>query len=342
MFVDTAVIRVQAGNGGNGCVSFYRGKRTPMGGPNGGDGGHGANVYFVAEAGLNTLIDFRHNEVWKAEDGENGRGKQQYGAAGEDRDIRVPPGTLVYDNDTGELLADIGPDDRVLIARGGRGGFGNEHFKNSVNQAPRKMTPGAPGESFNVRLELKLIAEIGLVGMPNAGKSTLLTAVSRAEAKVGAYPFTTLSPQLGIATLAQTRRLVFADIPGLIAGAAEGAGLGHEFLRHVERCSVLLHLLDAAPTDGSTPAENYTTIRAELEAYSPELGEKPEIIALNKIDLLTDEERDSAIGELCSTLRLGAEQKVLAISGATGLGMTEMLEALWGQVHPHGGGEELW
>ncbi len=335
MFVDEVSITVQAGNGGDGCVSFHRAKYVDKGGPNGGDGGKGGDIIFHADTGLNTLVDFRGVKHWSAEDGEPGRGKQQYGHAGADRTIKVPPGTLVYDEETGELLHDMQPNEDWVVVRGGRGGWGNERFKSPTNQTPRKANPGEPGERYNLRLELKLIAEIGLVGLPNAGKSTLLTALTRATPKIAAYPFTTLSPQLGIAELDPTRRLVFADIPGLIEGAAGGAGLGHDFLRHVERTRVILHLLDAVPPDGSSPAENYRTIRGELGGYSAELAEKRELIALNKTDLLMDEgETDEAVRALRSELRLGAETDVIPISGATGTGMVPLLEALWEMVHP--------
>lgn len=334
MFVDSALIRVRAGKGGDGAVSFYRGRGLPKGGPDGGDGGRGADIYLFADTGLNTLIDFRGVRDWHADNGEPGRGKQQFGAAADDMTIRVPPGTLVYNDETGELMADIGPDERVLIARGGKGGHGNEHFKSSTNQTPRKATKGQPGEEFTLRLELKLIAEVGLVGLPNAGKSTLLKALTRAEPKIADYPFTTLSPQLGIAELDPSRRIVLADIPGLIEGASGGAGLGHDFLRHVERTSIILHLLDCASSDGASPAENYRTIRAELAGYSPELAEKPELIVLSKMDLLPDDEaRREAIADLCAELRLGASETPLMISSAAGTGLRELLEKLWVTLH---------
>ena len=343
MFVDQVSITVQAGNGGDGCVSFRRAKYIPKGGPDGGDGGKGGDVIFYADPGLNTLIDFRGVRLWAAKNGEPGRGKQQYGHAGDDRVIKIPPGTLIYNEKTGELIHDIAPDERFVIARGGRGGFGNEHFKSPTNQAPRKATPGEPGERLDLRLELKLIAEVGLVGLPNAGKSTLLKALTRADPKIADYPFTTLSPQLGIAEIEPSRRLVFADIPGLIEGAAGGAGLGHDFLRHIERTQVILHLLDAVPIDGTTPAENYRTIRAELAGYSPLLAEKRELIALNKTDLFADEaETQEAVRSLRSELRLGTETDVVPISGAAGTGMIPLLEALWSMVHPAGEKVEGW
>ncbi len=334
MFVDSALIRVRAGKGGDGAVSFYRGRGLPKGGPDGGDGGRGADIFLHADPGLNTLIDFRGVRDWHADKGEAGRSKQQFGAAADKMTIRIPPGTLVYNDDTGELMADVGPDETVLIAKGGKGGHGNEHFKSSTNQTPRKATTGQPGEEFTLRLELKLIAEVGLVGLPNAGKSTLLKALTRADPKIADYPFTTLSPQLGIAELDPTRRIIIADIPGLIEGASGGAGLGHDFLRHVERTSVILHLLDCCPPDNSRPADNYRAIREELAGYSPELAEKPEIIVLSKTDLLPGEEfLAEATAELCGELRLGADQTLQTVSSASGEGLKELLERLWVLLH---------
>lgn len=333
MFVDQAYIQVSAGKGGNGKVSFRREKHTPKGGPDGGDGGKGGDIVFVTDEGINTLIDFRGIPEWKAEDGVPGGSKQMTGANAPDRKIRVPAGTEIYHAETGELLADMGPGDIAVIAHGGAGGFGNDHFKNSVNQAPRKATPGEEGEVIPLRLELKVIAEVGLVGFPNAGKSTLLKGVTRADPKIADYPFTTLSPQLGIAIIDASRRIVIADIPGLIAGAAEGAGLGHDFLRHIERTRVILHVLDAQPLDGSDPAENYQAIRQELMDYSSELAEKPELIALNKLDLVPEGERTKLIKKLRSDLQLDSDTEVLGISGATGIGTPELLEALWASLH---------
>ena len=333
MFVDQAYIQVSAGKGGNGKVSFRREKHTPKGGPDGGDGGKGGDVVFVTDDGLNTLIDFRGIPEWKAEDGVPGGSKQMTGGNAPDKKIRVPAGTEIYHAETGELLADMGPGDVAVIARGGAGGYGNDHFKNSVNQAPRTAEPGEPGEVIALRLELKVIAEVGLVGFPNAGKSTLLKGVTRADPKIADYPFTTLSPQLGIAIIDATRRIVIADIPGLIAGAAEGAGLGHDFLRHIERTRVILHVLDAQPLDGSDPAENYRAIRQELMDYSSELAEKPELIALNKLDLVPEDERSDLVKKLRSDLQLDSDTEVLGISGATGIGTPALLEALWSSLH---------
>ncbi len=330
MFVDRAEIRVRGGKGGDGCVAFRREKYIPKGGPSGGDGGKGGDVVFVGDENVNTLLDFRGRPEWEAQPGEPGRGKQQHGADGEDLIIRVPPGTMIYDRVTGELLADLGPGERAVIARGGKGGWGNEHFKSSTNQAPQSATPGEPGEQRDLRLDLKLIADVGLVGLPNAGKSTLLAALTDATPKIADYPFTTLSPQLGIAILDQTRRLVIADLPGLIEGASQGAGLGLEFLRHIERTRILVHVLDVAPPDGSDPVDNYNLIRRELAGHSSALVEKREIIALNKMDLLeSDEERRQAVAKLRAKLKLGASEEVFAISAAAKMGTRELLEGVW-------------
>jgi len=343
VFVDQAEITVKAGNGGNAAVSFRREKYVPKGGPDGGNGGDGGSVVLAADENVNTLFDFRGQHHWTAKDGEPGRAKQQSGSAGADCIIRMPPGTLVYEHRSGELRCDLKPGDRVVIAKGGRGGFGNEHFKRSTNQTPRKSEPGEPGPQLSLRLELKLIAEVGIIGLPNAGKSTLLAALTRATPKIADYPFTTLSPQLGIAELDPTRRIIFADIPGLIEGAAQGAGLGHDFLRHVERTRVLLHLLDVAPPDESDPVENYRKIRAELNEYSPLLSEKQEVIALNKMDLIPDEaEHKKIIKSVCRRLKLGHSEQVLAISGAARLGMKELLEQLWVILHPSDSKVEGW
>ncbi len=343
MFIDEAIIEIRAGDGGDGAVSFRRMRGIPKGGPDGGDGGDGGDIVFVADPNINTLLDFRGTHHWKAEHGGPGTGSQCHGANGEDKIILVPPGTLVYDKDSGELLADLGEGDRAVIAKGGKGGYGNEHFKSATSQAPRTSTPGERGERREVRLELKLIAEVGLVGLPNAGKSTLLARLTRANPKIANYPFTTLSPQLGIATLDASRRVVLADIPGLIEGAAQGAGLGHDFLRHIERTKLLVHLLEAEPMDESSPAENYRAIRAELSEYSQALGEKPEIVVLTKIDLLPDDDaRQTALAELRLELQLGSDTPSYAISSATGEGVDALLEAIWSALHPDGKREGGW
>jgi GTP-binding protein len=325
---------VRAGKGGDGKLSFKRAKYIPKGGPDGGDGGKGGDVILTADEGLNTLIDFRGIYEWTAEDGEPGGSKQCTGANADDRVIRVPAGTQVINEDNGDILADIGPGETVVIARGGAGGYGNERFKTSTNQAPRHANPGEPGEHFALRLELKIIAEVGLVGLPNAGKSSLLKTVTRADPKIADYPFTTLSPQLGIAMVDNERRIVIADIPGLIEGAAGGAGLGHDFLRHIERTRVIVHVLDVQPPDGSTPAENYRTIRKELMDYSALLAEKPEIIALNKLDMLGHEsEWDGTVRALRAELKLDASHEIVGMSGAVGVGTDDLIGKLWLMLH---------
>lgn len=327
MLVDQAVILVQAGHGGDGALSFRREAFIPRGGPDGGNGGDGGDVYLLAKAGVDTLLDMAGRHHWAAGNGDTGRGKSQSGKAGEDLIIQIPPGTLVYDDETGELICDMDqPGMQILIASGGRGGWGNEHYKHSTNQVPRQWSPGGRGQQRRLRLELKLIADVGLVGKPNAGKSTLLSRLSRATPRIADYPFTTLEPQLGIAELPGFRRIVVADIPGLIEGAHSGAGLGHAFLRHIERTRILVHLLEAEPTDGSDVLENYRIIRQELASYSPILASKPTLVALNKIDLLGGPEDHQAAAQMLST-ELGVE--VLLVSAATGMGCRELLERCW-------------
>lgn len=346
MFADRATITIYAGKGGDGCVSFRRAKGLPKGGPDGGNGGDGGSVVLVADENVGTLLDFRGKHDWRARGGRPGEGAQRYGACADDLELLLPPGTLVYDDETDELLYDLGPGDRVVAARGGKGGLGNEHYKSPINQTPRQSTPGEPGERRGLRLELKLIAEVGLVGLPNAGKSTLLASTTAASPKVANYPFTTLQPQLGIAELDASRRLVIADIPGLIEGAADGAGLGHEFLRHVERTRVLVHLLDLVPDTGDVVG-NYRKIRGELGQYAPALLEKPELIALNKADLFVDDdELARAVAGVRAGLGLGEglgeNSRVLVISGASRRGLRELLEAAWKLVHPAGYTEPGW
>lgn len=337
MLIDETTIFVRGGKGGDGCLSFRREKFIPKGGPDGGDGGDGGDVILIGDRNLNTLLPLTHHPHKRGENGQPGRGKSMHGASGKDCIVPVPLGTLVRNVETGELLADVSEhDQRIVVASGGKGGKGNERFKSATNQTPREFTPGELGEEFTLRLELKLIADVGLVGLPNAGKSTLLRAVSHARPKVADYPFTTLAPHLGIAALSDDRTLVVADIPGLIAGAASGAGLGHEFLRHIERTSVLVHVIDIMPLDESDPIENYRTIRAELAAHSSTLAEKVEIIAINKIDLVDESSRDHEIKELIRRLRAvsndngeKADPVIVAISGASRLGIEPLLEACW-------------
>ena len=327
MLVDRARIFVRSGKGGDGCMSFRREKFIPKGGPNGGDGGDGGDVILVGDESIGTLLSVTHRPHYRATKGIQGMGSQKHGANGEDCIVKVPLGTLVRHEGTGELLADISEDaQELIVAKGGRGGWGNEHFKSATNQAPRETTPGKPCEEHILNLELKLIADIGLVGMPNAGKSTLLSAISAARPKVAEYPFTTLHPHLGIAELDMNRRLIVADIPGLIEGAADGAGLGHRFLKHIERTGALLHLIDVLPIDGSDPASNYNTIRGELERYSPELASKKEIVVLNKIDLLPTDERAKILSQLAEELHLDS---VITCSGATLEGVRDVLEHCW-------------
>ncbi len=292
-FVDEAVITVTAGNGGNGCISFRREKFIPLGGPDGGDGGNGGSVWMEADENLNTLVDFRHDRHFKAQRGQNGMGRQMFGKAGEDITIYVPLGTEVVNVSTDEIIGDLTDHgDRLLVAQGGLGGKGNVHFKSSLNRAPRKAGTGTGGEEREIRLEMKLLADVGLLGFPNAGKSTFIRAVSAATPKVADYPFTTLHPNLGVVSVEIGRSFVIADIPGLIEGAADGAGLGSLFLRHVQRTRVLLHLVDMAPFDDSTdPAEQVRAIENELRKYDPDMLEKPRWLILNKGDLLDDEER---------------------------------------------------
>jgi GTP-binding protein len=291
-FVDEAHIKVQAGDGGNGCISFRREKFIPFGGPDGGDGGFGGSVWLVADEGLNTLVDFRHQRSFKARRGENGMGSQMYGKGGEDTVVRVPVGTMITNVDTDEVIGDLtSHGQRMLVAQGGKGGLGNIHFKTSVNRAPRKATPGTPGDARDLKLELRLLADVGLLGFPNAGKSTFIRAVSAATPRVADYPFTTLVPNLGVVSLGTDQSFVIADIPGLIEGAADGAGLGIQFLRHVARTSLLLHLVDIAPIDGTDVAGQVRAIERELEKFNPELLERPRWLVLNKADMLPEDER---------------------------------------------------
>jgi GTP-binding protein len=321
-FLDEAKVYLKAGDGGNGVVAFRREKYIEFGGPDGGNGGRGGNVYAEAFDGLNTLIDYRYAQHFKARKGGNGAGSDRTGAASEDVVLKVPVGTVILAEDKETVLADLTkPGQKELLCRGGDGGHGNAHYKTSTNRAPRRADPGYPGEERWVWLRLKLIADAGLVGLPNAGKSTFLAASSAARPKIADYPFTTLHPQLGVVRLNATEEFVLADIPGLIEGAHEGAGLGDRFLGHIERCAVLLHLIDGTQPD---PAEAYRTVRAELEGYGGGLSEKPEIVALNKMDAMTPQARTSRMKALARAI--GKEP--LLISGATGAGVPEALRAL--------------
>ena len=304
-FVDEATIRVQAGNGGNGCVSFRREKFIPFGGPDGGDGAEGGSVWLVADEGLNTLVDFRHQRMFRAERGENGMSRQMAGKSGSDTLIRVPVGTVVSNVETDEQIGDLTEHgQRLLVAQGGRGGQGNIHFKSSTNRSPRKATQGTPGEERELRLELKVLADVGMLGFPNAGKSTFIRAVSAATPKVADYPFTTLQPHLGVVRIETDKSFVIADIPGLIEGAAEGAGLGVQFLKHVARTRLLLHMVDIAPMDGETdPVEQIRVIENELKGFDPELLERERWLVFNKIDLIAPEEREKAAKAIVRKLK---------------------------------------
>ncbi len=320
-FLDEAKVYIFSAAGGDGCVSFRREKFIEFGGPNGGDGGRGGDVVAEAVAGLNTLIDYRYQQHFKAKRGGNGMGKDRHGANGEDVVLKVPAGTQIYDQDGETLLADLANvGDRIVLARGGNGGFGNAHFKTATNRAPRHANPGQPGEERTVRLRLKLIADAGLIGLPNAGKSTFLAAVTAAKPKIADYPFTTLHPQLGV-VLVDGREFVLADIPGLIDGAHEGVGLGDRFLGHIERCSVLLHLVDGTSEDAGAA---YRTVRNELKAYSDSLAQKPEIVALSKTDALTPEQIETQVARLKKVSR----KTPLVLSAHSGQGVPEALRAL--------------
>ena len=323
-FVDEATIKVQAGNGGRGMVSFRREKFIPFGGPDGGDGGDGGNVLFVAQRGLNTLADFRYQRTFKAVNGEPGGSADCSGRGGEDLEIAVPVGTVVYDVDTEETLGDLATEGaRLLVAKGGKGGLGNQRFKSSTNRTPRKATPGYPGEKRELRLELKLLADVGLLGLPNAGKSTLISAVSAARPKVADYPFTTLHPNLGVVYVGTHQSFVMADIPGVIEGAAEGAGLGLRFLKHLQRTRLLLHMVDIAPPDpAADPVVDARSIAGELKKFSPELAQRERWLVLNKLDLLTPADADKRCKEIVRRLRW--KGPVYRISGATRQGTQEL------------------
>jgi GTP-binding protein len=329
-FIDESTIRVEAGKGGSGSLSFRREKYVERGGPDGGDGGIGGDVVLVADAALNTLVDFRYQPLYRGGNGQSGGGRNKTGAHGDHRRVRVPVGTSVIDDETLETLGDIAePGQELLVARGGRRGFGNAHFKSSTNRAPRRITKGEPGEIRRLRLQLKLLADVGLLGLPNAGKSTLISQVSSARPKVADYPFTTLVPSLGVVRTGNDASFVMADIPGLIAGAAHGAGLGVQFLRHLARTRILLHLVDVAPLDESEPIANAELIDAEVAAYSDALAERPVWMVLSKIDLLTESALEELRGAVADAF---PDRPLFAVSSPTGAGMDELTNALMAAV----------
>ncbi|MBA3396379.1 MAG: GTPase ObgE [Deltaproteobacteria bacterium] len=335
-FIDEAVIHVKAGDGGNGSAAFRREDGVPFGGPSGGDGGDGGSVIVVADTHLSSLLDFKYRRHYKATPGEPGRNKDQYGAAGDDLTIRVPVGTVIYEEGVADPIADLTEDGATFVlARGGIGGKGNIHFKTPWNQAPRTAEPGTPGQERTLRLELKLLADVGLLGFPNVGKSTFISHVSRARPKVADYPFTTLVPNLGVVRLSDERNFVIADIPGLIEGAAEGAGLGHQFLRHVERCRVLLHILEATYMTGPErdPVSDFKIINGELARYAPHLANKPQVVVLNKVDAM-EAERVTQIRQDFADL----DVELLTMSAATGEGIAVVLEKLWAHLRPASSG----
>ena len=333
MFVDEVDIHVEAGSGGNGCLSFRREKFVPRGGPDGGDGGGGGSVFIVATPTKNTLVDFRFHPEFKARRGQHGQGSNRTGQTAEDLEIGVPPGTLIFEKDPagGEmrLLGDLAEEgQRILVAKGGRGGRGNARFVSSTNRAPRRTEPGEPGEEKQLQLQLKLIADVGLIGFPNAGKSTLISRISAARPKIADYPFTTLVPNLGVVTLGDDRSFVVADVPGLIKGAHEGTGLGHQFLRHIERTKVLVHLVDVSGASGRDPVDDFITILDELERFSPTVAAKPQIVVANKMDAVDDVERVKTLERRVKKQGL----PFLRISAATGEGITALLEAAWKEI----------
>ncbi len=331
-FVDEATIDVIAGNGGSGCMSFRREKFIPFGGPNGGDGGRGGSVYAVGDRNLNTLIDFRYARRHEARNGESGRGSDQYGAAADDIVLRMPMGTIIKDAETEDVIAELlVPDERVLLAKGGDGGFGNLHFKTSTNRAPRQKTPGWPGTQRKLKLELRVLADVGLLGMPNAGKSTLIAAISNARPKIADYPFTTLHPNLGVVRVAPEKSFVVADIPGLIEGASEGAGLGHLFLRHLQRTHLLLHIVDVAPFDDAVdPVAQAKAIVKELKKYDAALHDKPRWLVLNKLDMVPAEEREQRVKDFVKRFRW--KGPVFQISALTREGCEGLVQAVYRHV----------
>lgn len=335
-FVDEATIDVAAGDGGNGCASFRHEKYKEFGGPDGGDGGRGGHVYALADASLNTLVDFRYTRRFEAQRGEHGKGSDMFGVKGDDIILKMPVGTIVADDETGEVLHELlKPGELVMLAKGGDGGFGNMHYKSSTNRAPRQKTPGWPGERRTLRLELKVLADVGLLGMPNAGKSTLIAAISNARPKIADYPFTTLYPNLGVVRVGPEKSFVVADVPGLIEGASEGAGLGHQFLRHLQRTRLLLHLVDAAPFDESVdPVAQAKAIVGELKKFDPALHAKPRWLVLNKLDMVPAEEREARIKDIVRRLRY--KGPVFEISALTREGTERLVQKVYehiAQVH---------
>jgi len=336
MFIDEVKILVKAGDGGNGCLAFRREKFVPRGGPSGGDGGRGGDVVMVASEHANTLLQFRFNPEHKADRGQHGMGSQRTGREGASREVKVPVGTVVYDEETGEKLFDFtAPGESFVVAKGGRGGRGNQHFATPTHQAPTEHEEGKPGEEKRLRLELKLLADVGLVGFPNAGKSTLISRISAAKPKIAAYPFTTLEPNLGVVQLAHYRAFVVADIPGLIEGAHEGHGLGIQFLRHIERTRLLAHLVDVSEESGRDPVEDFEVILRELHSYSDTLAEKPMIVVATKMDVAQDPSRVDALRNLAAERGLA----FFAISSATGQGIEELKFAMAERVLPAESGE---
>jgi GTP-binding protein len=328
-FIDEAKIEVIAGDGGNGVASFCREKFRPFGGPDGGDGGKGGTIWAVADRNINTLVDFRYSKLHKARDGENGRGSDCYGKGADDVMLRMPVGTLITDYESGEIVADLTEHgETALLAKGGEGGWGNIHFKTSTNRAPRQKTEGKPGERRELRLELKVLADVGLLGIPNAGKSTFITAVSNARPKIADYPFTTLHPNLGVVRVSHEKSFVIADIPGLIEGAAEGAGLGHQFLRHLQRTRLLLHIVDLAPFEDTVdPVKEAKAIVKELKKYDESLHEKPRWLVLNKLDMVPEEERKKRVKEFVK--RFGWKGPVFEISALTREGCEDLVTAIY-------------
>jgi GTP-binding protein len=332
-FIDEARIEVHAGKGGNGAASFRREKYIPFGGPDGGDGGRGGSIVAIADRNINTLVDYRYTRSFRARNGENGRGADQYGKGAADIELRMPVGTIIRDSITGDLVADLTTHGEVVVlARGGDGGMGNLHFKSSTNRAPRQHTPGRDGEMRELALELKVLADVGLLGMPNAGKSTFISAVSNARPKIADYPFTTLHPNLGVVRVAGEKSFVIADVPGLIEGAADGAGLGHQFLRHLQRTRLLLHLVDLAPFEDSDvdPVAEAKAIAEELRKYDPDLHAKPRWIVLNKVDMIPADQRDARIKDF--TKRLKWKGPVHVISALTREGCEALCLAIWQDI----------